>query len=298
MRAIWKGAVTFGLVNVPVKVYSATEDHDIALHQVHDKDGGRIRYQRRCEICGKIVAYENIDKAYDDGEQTVVLTKDDLASLPEERSREIDVVEFVPSEQLDPIMFDRSYFLEPDSKSNKAYALLRRTLEETDRTAIVHFALRQKTRLAALRVHGEVLMLQTLLWDDEVREAAFPALDERVRISAKELEMSRALIESFESDFTPEKFSDEYQEQLRQLIDAKLEKGDSVSTEETFGESADGEEGAGEVLDLMEALRRSVDKSRQSKAPASKKPAAAKKAPAAKTKTAPAKKAAPTKKTG
>jgi len=300
MRAIWKGAVTFGLVNVPVKVYSATEDHDIALHQVHDKDGGRIRYQRRCEICGKIVAYENIDKAYDDGEQTVVLTKDDLASLPEERSREIDVVEFVPSEQLDPIMFDRSYFLEPDSKSNKAYALLRRTLEETDRTAIVHFALRQKTRLAALRVHGEVLMLQTLLWDDEVREAAFPALDERVRISAKELEMSRALIESFESDFTPEKFSDEYQEQLRQLIDAKLEKGDSVSTEETFGESADGDQGAGEVLDLMEALRRSVDKSRQSKAPASKKTTAAKKAPAAKKKTTPAaaRKAAPTKKTG
>jgi DNA end-binding protein Ku len=270
MRAIWKGAVTFGLVNVPVKVYSATEDHDISLHQVHDKDGGRIRYQRRCEICGKIIAYENIDKAYDDGEQTVVLSKDDLASLPEERSREIDVVEFVPNEQLDPIMFDRSYFLEPDSKSNKAYALLRRTLEETDRTAIVHFALRQKTRLAALRVHGEVLMLQTLLWDDEVREAAFPALDERVRISAKELEMSRALIESFESDFTPEKFSDEYQAQLRQLIDAKLEKGDSVSTEETFGESAEESEGAGEVLDLMEALRRSVDKSREGRAPAAK----------------------------
>jgi len=272
MRAIWKGAVTFGLVNVPVKVYSATEDHDIALHQVHDKDGGRIRYQRRCEICGKIVAYENIDKAFDDGEQTVVLTKDDLASLPEERSREIDVVEFVPSEQLDPIMFDRSYFLEPDSKSNKAYALLRRTLEETERTAIVHFALRQKTRLAALRVRGDVLMLQTLLWDDEVREASFPALDERVRVSAKELEMSRALIESFESEFSPEKFSDAYQEQLRQLIDAKLEKGDSVSTEETFGESAgDGDgEGAGEVLDLMEALRRSVDKSREAKKPAAK----------------------------
>jgi len=309
MRAIWKGAVTFGLVNVPVKVYSATEDHDIALHQVHDKDGGRIRYQRRCEICGKVVAYENIDKAYDDGEQTVVLTKDDLASLPEERSREIDVVEFVPNEQLDPIMFDRSYFLEPDSKSNKAYALLRRTLEETDRTAIVHFALRQKTRLAALRVHGEVLMLQTLLWDDEVREAAFPALDERVRISAKELEMSRALIESFESDFTPEKFSDEYQEQLRQLIDAKLEKGDSVSTEETFGESAEEAEGAGEVLDLMEALRRSVDKSREAKSPAAKKPAAKKAASSSGTaKTASAKtgaarkpaakKAAPAKKTG
>jgi DNA end-binding protein Ku len=272
MRAIWKGAITFGLVNVPVKVYSATEDHDISLHQVHDKDGGRIRYQRRCEICGKVIDFDHIDKAYDDGERTVVLTDEDLHSLPQERSREIDVVEFVPNEQIDPIMFDRSYFLEPDSKSNKAYALLRRTLEETERTAIVHFALRQKTRLGALRVRGDVLMLQSLLWDDEVREAKFPALDERVRLSAKELEMSHALVESFESDFSPGKFSDDYQIELRQLIDAKLEKGDAVSTEETFGESA--EEDGGEVLDLMEALRRSVESSRgaaKKKAPAAKK---------------------------
>jgi len=272
MRAIWKGAITFGLVNVPVKVYSATEDHDIALHQVHDKDGGRIRYQRRCEICGKIIDFDHIDKAYDDGERTVVLSADDLHSLPQERSREIDVVEFVPNEQIDPIMFDRSYFLEPDSKSNKAYALLRRTLEESERTAIVHFALRQKTRLGALRVRGDVLMLQSLLWDDEVREASFPALDERVRLSAKELEMSHALVESFESDFTPGKFSDDYQLELRQLIDAKLKKGDAVSTEETFGEQP--EEDGGEVLDLMEALRRSVESSRG---------AAKKKAPAKKT---------------
>ena len=286
MRAIWKGAVTFGLVNVPVKVYSATEDHDIALHQVHDKDGGRIKYQRRCEICGKIVAFENIDKAYDDGEETVILTDEDLKSLPEERSREIDVVEFVPNDQLDPIMFERSYFLEPDSKSSKAYALLRRTLEDTDRTAIVQFALRQKTRLGALRVRGDVLMLQSLLWDDEVREATFPALDEKVRISAKELEMSKSLVESFEADFSPEKFTDEYQEQLRELIEAKLKKGDAVSTEETFGEQSE-DEGGGEVLDLMEALKRSVDKSRgatkkapakkaAAKKPATKKPAAKK----------------------
>ena len=284
MRAIWKGAVTFGLVNVPVKVYSATEDHDISLHQVHDKDGGRIKYQRRCEVCGKIVAFADIDKAYDDGDETVILTDDDLSALPEERSREIDVVEFVPNDQLDPIMFERSYFLEPDSKSFKAYALLRRTLEDADRTAIVQFALRQKTRLGALRVRGDVLMLQSLLWDDEVREATFPALDEKVRISAKELEMSRSLVKSFEADFAPDKFTDEYQEQLRELIEAKLKKGQAVLTEETFGESA--EEGGGEVLDLMEALRRSVEKSR-TKAPAKKKAAApAKKKPAAKKKSA------------
>lgn len=281
MRAIWKGAITFGLVNVPVRVYSATEDHDISLHQVHDKDGGRIRYQRRCEVCGKIVDYENIDKAYDDGERTVVLTANDFKSLPEERSREIDVVEFVPTDQLDPIMFDRSYFLEPDSASSKAYVLLRRTLEETDRTAIVHFALRQKTRLGALRVRGDVLMLQSLLWDDEVREASFPSLDEKVRLQPQELDMSAALVKSFESDFSPEKFTDDYQEQLRELIEAKLREGDALDTEATFGGVS--EEGTGEVLDLMEALRRSVERSRGAKtasAAAAKKPASARKSPA------------------
>ena len=266
MRSIWKGAITFGLVNVPVKVYSATEDHDVALHQVHDSDGGRIRYQRRCEVCGRVVDYAHITRAFDDGEKTVILSDTDLKSLPEERSREIDVVEFVPSQQLDPIMFERSYFLEPDGKSAKAYVLLRRTLEATDRTAIVHFALRQKSRLGALRVRGDVLVLQALLWNDEVRAAEFASLAERVRVSDRELELSAALVDSFASDFTPQDFVDDYQNQLRELIDAKLRAGDSVDTDDTFGRSSDdaGAEGpgGGEVLDLMEALRRSVEHSR------------------------------------
>ncbi|WP_105034000.1 non-homologous end joining protein Ku [Cryobacterium aureum] len=269
MRSIWTGAITFGLVNVPVKVYSATEDHDVSLHQVHDADGGRIRYQRRCEICAKVIPYDHIDKAFDDGDQTVVLTADDFASLPSEHSKEIDVVEFVPSDQIDPIMLDKSYFLEPDGKSSKAYVLLRRTLEATDRTAIVHFALRQKTRLGALRVHGDVLMLQSLLWDDEVREAKFASLDERVNISAKELDMSAALVESFAADFAPDAFTDDYQDELRALIEAKLKSGDAVSTEVTFGETPEEGEG-GEVLDLMEALRRSVEASRDRAKPTAK----------------------------
>ncbi|WP_431247698.1 Ku protein [Leifsonia xyli] len=262
MRAIWTGAITFGLVNVPVKVYSATEDHDVPLHQVHDEDGGRIRYQRRCEIDGKVIPYEHIAKAYDDGERTVILTPEDLSSLPSERSREIDVVEFVPNDQLDPLMFDRSYYLEPDSKSLKAYALLRKTLEDEERTAIVEFALRQKTRLAALRVRGNVLVLQTLLWHDEIRAAEFPSLDQTPRISDRELQLSSALMESFAGDFEPEKFSDEYQIELRKLIDAKLEEGDSVDTAATFGEEEESKKGGGEVIDLMEALQRSVERSR------------------------------------
>lgn len=257
MRSIWKGAVSFGLVNVPVKLYSATQDHDVRLHQVHDEDGGRIRYERKCEVCGNVVPYKNIDKAYDDGEQTVVLRDEDIAALPAEKSREIEVVEFVPSDQIDPIMFDRSYFLEPDSASSKAYVLLRETLENTDRVAIVRMALRQKTRLAALRVRGDVLMVQTLLWSDEVREAEFPSLDEKVKISDRELSLSQQLVESLANDFSPEDYVDEYQEELRTLIAAKLERGDAIDTAETFGETAE-DEGGGEVIDLMEALRQSV----------------------------------------
>jgi len=324
MRAIWKGAVTFGLVNVPVKLYSATEDHDVPLHQVHDADGGRIRYRRVCELDGEEVPYQHIDRAYDDGERTVVLTKDDFAALPAEANREIEVVEFVPSDQIDPIMLDRTYYLEPDSKSPKAYVLLRRTLEETDRTAIVKFALRQRTRLAAMRVRDEVLVMQTLLWADEVREAAFPSLDGSVTVSDKELAMSGQLVASYEADFAPEEYEDEYQVQLRQLIDAKIEQGDALDTSETFGEQPEKEDA--DVIDLMEALRRSVSGSKggaksgsksgsssgaksgsggasEEKTPARKKaPAkkpAAKKAPAKK---APAKKAsakkAPERKTG
>ena len=261
MRAIWKGAIAFGLVNVPVKAYSATEDHDISLHQVHNADGGRIRYQRRCEVCSKIVDYEDIDKAYEDDGRTVVLSREELKSIPAENSHEIEVVQFVPADQLDPIMFEKSYYLEPDSKSPKAYVLLRRALEDTDRVAIVQFALREKTRLGALRIRDEVLMLQSLLWADEVREASFPALETPVRISAQEREMSAALVDSMATDFEPDQFTDDYQVQLRQLIEAKLEKGESLDTEETFGVPA-ADAGDGEVIDLMEALKRSLEKKR------------------------------------
>jgi DNA end-binding protein Ku len=287
MRSIWKGAITFGLVNVPVKLYSATEDHDVGLHQVHDADGGRIRYQRRCEVCGKVVDYSHIDKAFAEGSTTVVLTEEDLKSLPEERSKEIEVVEFVPSEQIDPIMFDRSYFLEPEKTATKAYALLRRTLEETDRTAIVQFSLRQKTRLGALRARGKVLMLQSLLWDDEVREADFKTLDADVRVSPQELKMASSLVDNMATDFAPDKFSDEYQDQLKKLIAAKLEQGDKLDTAATFGEQGEKAD-EGEVIDLMEALRQSVERNRAARSggggSASKAPAktAAKRAPAKK----------------
>jgi DNA end-binding protein Ku len=301
MRSIWKGSIAFGLVNVPVKVYSATEDHDIKFHQVHGKDNGRIRYKRVCEVCGEVVEYRDIARAYesDDG-QSVIITDEDIATMPEERSREIEVLEFIPASQLDPILYDKSYFLEPDSKSSKSYVLLAKTLLETDRVAIVHFALRNKTRLAALRVKDfskrEVMVIHTLLWPDEIRDPDFPVLDTKVEIKPAELKMAGQVVDSMAEDFNPDQFHDDYQIQLKELVEAKLEGGEAFTVDEAPTELDETED----VSDLLAALEASVKKRSQSgsgdeapaKAPAKKAPAkkaAAKKAPAKK---APAKKAA------
>lgn len=236
-RAIWTGSIAFGLVNVPVKVYSATADHDIRFHQVHAKDNGRIRYKRVCEACGEVVDYRDLARAYESGDgQMVAITDDDIASLPEERSREIEVLEFVPAADVDPMMFDRSYFLEPDSKSSKSYVLLAKTLAETDRMAIVHFTLRNKTRLAALRVKDfgkrEVMMVHTLLWPDEIRDPDFPVLDQKVEIKPAELKMAGQVVDSMADDFNPDRYHDTYQEQLQELIDTKLEGGQAFTAED------------------------------------------------------------------
>ncbi|BBX68485.1 non-homologous end joining protein Ku [Mycolicibacterium psychrotolerans] len=294
MRSIWKGSIAFGLVNVPVKVYSATQDHDIKFHQVHAKDNGRIRYKRVCELDGEEVEYRDIARAYDsDDGQTVIISDDDIATLPEERSREIEVLEFVPAGDLDPLMFDRSYFLEPEGKSSKSYVLLAKTLMETDRVAIVNFALRNKTRLAALRVKDfskrDVMMIHTLLWPDEIRDPDFPVLDKEVEIKPAELKMASQVVDSMTDDFNPDRYHDDYQEHLQELIQAKLEGGEAFTTEEQPTELDDTED----VSDLLARLEASVKARKEqggSKEPAKKAPAkkaaakkAAKKAPAKKT---------------
>ncbi|WP_407925006.1 non-homologous end joining protein Ku [Brevibacterium rongguiense] len=248
--------MAFGLVSVPVRLYGARKSHDVELHQVHDEDGGRIRYERRCEICGKKVAYEDIDRAYDDGDETVIITDEELDALPAEAGREISIAQFVPAAQVDPLMVDRAYYLEPDAKSAKAYALLRETLAEAERTAIVTFTLRSRTRLGALRVRGEVIALQSLLWADEVRPADLDTAAQDAKPSAQEKKMARSLIEEFSADFEPEAFHDEYQQELDALIEDKLGRGESIDTAVTLGE--DDDDSGGEVIDLMEALKRSV----------------------------------------
>ncbi|MGH7749338.1 MAG: Ku protein, partial [Candidatus Dormibacteria bacterium] len=179
MRAMWSGAVSFGLVSVPVKLYSATENHDVRFHQVHGVDGGRIRYKRVCEVCGQEVEYADIVKGFetDDGE-LITLDEADLESLPAASgNREIDVMEFVPSDQVDPLLFDKAYYLEPETKAVKPYVLLREALRETDRMALVKVAIRSRENLALLRVRDTVIVLQTMLWPDEVRVPEFEVLD-------------------------------------------------------------------------------------------------------------------------
>ncbi|MFT3716603.1 MAG: Ku protein [Gordonia sp. (in: high G+C Gram-positive bacteria)] len=255
MRSIWKGDVSFGLVNVPVKVYSATESHDRASHQVDAKDGTRIRYRRVREGTDTEVDFANIANAYeaDDG-RTVVLTKDDIASLPVNKSPEIAITEFVPADQVDPIYFDKAYYLEPASKSPKAYVLLAQALESTDRLAIATFTLRSRTRMAALRVIDGVMTLQTLLWPDEIRKPDFAFLDEDVAIRPQELDMASSLIDTMATDFDPEQFEDTYETELAKLIEAKADGGDAFTDDDAAAAPADSDE----VADLLAALRASV----------------------------------------
>ncbi len=263
MASIWKGALSFGLVNVQVKAHPATQDNDISFRQVHAEDGGRIRYKRVCEICGQQVEYRDIARAWEASNGTVVtVSEEELASLPAGRSREIDVVEFVPAEQVDPILFDRTYYLEPEASALRPYVLLREALKNTEKMAIAHVSLRQKTRLAALRVYQDVIVLQTLLWGDEIRSAHFPALDEEVEVRDQELKMAASLIETLEADFDPEQFTDKYREELQSLLDKKVSSG-----EDTVLLSGDEVETAPDanVVDLMSALQASIDKSQKGK---------------------------------
>jgi len=275
MRAIWKGAVAFGLVNVPVRLYAATGEHEVTLHQVHKEDGGRIRYRKVCSIDGETVEYSEIAKGYetDDGE-LVVLTDDDFRQLPLATEREIEVLEFVPAEQVDPILLAKTYYLEPDKTAAKPYALLRGALEQADRMAVVKVALRQRETMAVLRVRDNVICLQTLLWPDEVREADFPILDADVTVRPQELAMASSLVESLAADFDPSQYEDRYAAALEQMIEAKVSSGSTRPVPAPAGEESEAG-GGGEVVDLLAALQRSVEKARGSRPADEKAPAKA-----------------------
>jgi DNA end-binding protein Ku len=299
MRSIWKGSVSFGLVSIGVKLYAATEERDVSFHQVRRGDGARIRYKRVAETDGEEVAYADIAKGYQlPSGETVVLSDEDFKDLPLPSARVVDVMQFVPSEQIDPIYYNRSYYLEPEKTAVKPYVLLREALEDSEMVALVKVAIRNREQLATLRVREGVIVLDTMIWPDEVREADFGFLSEDIELRPQEQQMARSLVESMAGDFEPEQYTDNYREALQAVIDAKVEGREIVEPDEAQPSAAN-------VVDLMSALRASVDAAKRSrgeppaatkKAPARKAPAkqaAAKKAPAKKApaKKAPAKKA-------
>jgi len=252
MRSMWKGAVSFGLVMIPVKLYAATETRDIAFRQVHREDGGRIRFRRFCTIDEQEVPYEDIAKGYElpDGEM-VVLTDEDMAELPLPTTRNVEVVQFCPADQLDPILFNRSYYVEPEAAGTRAYCLLRDALEESGKIAIAQVALRQRESLAILRVRDGVLVLETLLWPDEVRVPDFGFLGEDIDVRPQELRMASSLIDSMTVDFDPDEYHDSYREAVQELVAAKTEGREVFQPETTATDT-------GEVSSLADALRASL----------------------------------------
>ena len=275
MRAIWKGAVSFGLVSVPVKLYAATESHDVSFRQVHVSDGGRIKYQRVCSIDGEEVAYADIAKGYEteDGEM-VILTDDDLAELPSTSSREIAVEKFVPSDQIDPMLFEKSYYLEPEKSGAKPYALLRQALLDADRMAVVTVALRQRTSVAVLRVRDDVIVLQTMMWPDEIRQPDFGSVDTSDAKPA-EVKMANMLVETLAGDFEPDEFEDDYRAAIEEMVKAKIEGGEVKRTPQSTKTS-------GEVVDLLAALQKSVNAAKSARGEADEEDKPAKKKSAAK----------------
>ncbi|MGL4173037.1 MAG: Ku protein [Actinomycetota bacterium] len=255
MRAMWKGAVAFGLVNVPVRMFTATTSHDLSFHQVHRVDGGRVKYRRLCSVCGEEVPYDDIAKGYEapDG-QLVMITDEDLGQLPVSSSREIAVERFIPAEQIDPMVLDRCYYLEPAQSGVKPYALLRETLRAADRMALVHISIRQRSTLAVLRVRGDVIVLQTMLWPDEIRAPEFDDLGSVESLRPQELAMAASLVDSMTGDYDPAEFADEYRDAVAAMVVTKLESGAVTPMPETAPPGDDGQ-----VLDLMAVLQRSVE---------------------------------------
>ena len=275
MRAIWKGAVSFGLVSVPVKLYSATESKDISFRQVHAQDGGRIKYQRVCSIDGEEVPYSDIAKGYEteDGEM-VIINDSDMEDLPVSSSREIAVEKFVPSEQIDPMLFEKSYYLEPEKTGAKPYALLRQALLDSDRMALVTVALRNRTSLAVLRVRDDVIVLQTMMWPDEVRQPDFGSVDTSDAKPA-EVKMANMLVETLAGDFEPDEFEDDYRTAIEEMVRAKIEGGEVKRTPQSTKTS-------GEVVDLLAALQKSVNAAKSARGEADEEEKPAKKKSAAK----------------
>jgi DNA end-binding protein Ku len=280
-RAMWKGAISFGLVTIPVSVYPATEEKTLRFNQLHDDDGGRIRMKRVCSVDGEEVGYEHIVKGYEyEKDRYVILTDDDFDKVPVESSRQIDIQQFVDLEEIDPMLYKKSYYLVPEETGAKAYALLREAMNQAGKVGVAKVSFRDKEHLAALRFSDEAFVLETMFWPDEIREADFGGIDVDAKIRQNELEMAQTLIENLTGDWDPTQYTDEYRQGLLDIVEAKIT-GQEIEVVEP--------EPTAKVVDLMEALKASVAAAKKEAKPepkkssgrktAAKKPAAKKASP-------------------
>ncbi|MGH2684256.1 MAG: Ku protein [Actinomycetota bacterium] len=259
MRTLWRGAISFGLVSIPIRVYTATEEKTLRFNQLHEKDHGRIKYKRVCSTDGEEVPFDEIVKGYEyEKDRYVILTDEELDSVPVESTRTIDIAQFVDRSEIDPIYYKKTYYLGPEEAGVKAYQLLRDALRDGDRVGIAKVSFRDKEHLAAVRLMDDVLVLDTMFWPDEVREAEFPELEKKPKVSDKELQMATSLIENLTEPFKPEAYADEYREALLDIVEKKVE-GEEIEVIEAPEPT--------KVVDLMEALKASVE---QTKKPAAK----------------------------
>jgi DNA end-binding protein Ku len=275
-RAMWKGAISFGLVTIPVSVYPATEEKTLRFNQLHDDDGGRIRMKRVCSVDGEEVGYEHIVKGYEyEKDRYVILTDDDFEAIPVESSRAIDIQQFVDLEEIDPMLYKKSYYLVPEETGAKAYALLREALNRSGKVGVAKVSFRDKEHLAALRFRDDAFILETMYWPDEIREADFGGVDVSMKVRPNELDMAQTLIDNLSADWDPGEFKDEYREAMLRIVEAKIN-GEEIEVVEA--------EPTAKVVDLMEALKASVAAAKkEAKAePATKKKAPARKKTAAK----------------
>lgn len=250
-RSIWKGAITFGLITIPVGLYTAVEEKDFRFNQLHAKDNGRIKYKRVCSVCGEEVPYDEIVKGYEfEKGNYVVFTEEEMDAIPADSIKAIDVVSFVPLEEIDPVYFQKPYYVAPEPSGVKAYKLLEKAMNDSGRIGIAKVTLREKERLATLRVREGIFILETMNWPDEIREPDFAELQKDVEIRPQELAMAKSLIENLSDTFQPDQFHDTYRERLEAAVEAKIE-GQQVAVEPTKEPT--------QILDLMEALRASVE---------------------------------------
>lgn len=252
-RSLWKGAVSFGLVTIPVKLYSATEEKDVTFRQVHPADGGRIKYKRVCEVCGEEIPYSEIAKGYETADgRMVILEAADFEELPLPTAKQVEIVQFVTDDEIDPVAYNKSYFLEAEGPGAKPYVLLREALKKAKKVAVVKVALRSRESLALIRATDDLLVMQTLLWPDELRDGAFAAPDSEIKATRGEVDMAKMFIDQLTATYDPGEFTDSYREALEQVVAAKLGDAPAPAAEPA-------EEGGGDVVDLVAALKASVE---------------------------------------